>query len=468
MKINKYIILGLLVASVIGGCTESYVEGYNTSPNSPSEVQESNLLTATEVAVFGNVTGEFARVTSIWIQNQAGVSNQSQQEHATYQVYEGDNTNEWNSIYTDWLETAQNLIDQAGDENPYYKGMGLVLKAWGGGFASDMWGDVPFSEALQGTDILNPHYDTQEAVYGAIQTLLSDAITEFNKSESANVTLPGSDDLMLEGDIDQWKKLAWMLKARYANRLSKKNPTGSAADVLSYINSAGLVGNADNVYAKFGINPNNANQWYAFYLQRGNYMAMGEYFIDKLVANSDPRLSYYAALSPDELYEGSPADTRIPNETASPIGTYLNVNNGPVPMVTYAEMKFLQAEAYLRQSSPDAASAAAAYNDGVKASVLAVTGSAASGNFLNNHASLVAGDMDLEQVIGGKYDALFSQVEIWTDWIRTGYPTLVANPDPLARSGGIPYRFPTCIDERLYNTNAIVVNDIYEKPWFAE
>jgi hypothetical protein len=63
-----------------------------------------------------------------------------------------------------------------------------------------------------------------------------------------------------------------------------------------------------------------------------------------------------------------------------------------------------------------------------------------------------------------KYKALFTQVEVWTDWRRTGFPALSPNPD--GNVSGIPKRLPTSVDERNYNTNAIVETNLLKKMWF--
>lgn len=449
-------------------CTESYIEGVDVSPNSPGEVLESNILAAAEVALFGNLTGELARLSSIFVQSQAGIKDQPLNELGTYKIYEGDNVNEWGSVYDDWMESAQNLIDQAGDVNPYYKGIGLVLKAWAGAVAADVWGDVPFSEALQGIDNLNPKFDTQQEIYASVQTILSEGITELGKAESANTALPGEDDYIFGGDASKWIKMAWVLKARYANRVSKKSAS-SADDVLTYLTNANLTGIEDNAYAKFGAKANNANQWYAMYTLRSGYMGMGAFLVDRLAANSDPRLPFYSSDKDVEGtvvgYVGSSPNTEEANINASVIGPYLNGSAQPVPIVTYEETKFLEAEAQLRKSNPDGA--ATAYNAGVLASVMAVTGADAPADFITNHASKAAGDMTLETIMLGKYDALFSQLEVWSDWRRTGFPALVPNQSPIANDGGIPYRLPTPIDERTTNANYQGVLDLYQKPWFA-
>ena len=135
-------------------------------------------------------------------------------------------------------------------------------------------------------------------------------------------------------------------------------------------------------------------------------------------------------------------------------------------MVNNNEVKFLKAEAYLIKENKTMA--ATSYNNGVKASVKWATGTDAPAALVSNMASKAAADIDLETIMLGKYDAMFTSVEVWNDWRRTGYPVLTPNPDPLANSNGIPYRFPSCISERTYNSNAVIVSSLYEKPWFAE
>jgi len=470
----KKIIFQLLLACTVAfsSCTKSFVDGYDISPNNPSKVQLSNLLTATEVSVIGNVTGELARTSSIFMQSQAGISNQSSTNIAVYKLGEGDNVNEYWSIYTDWMETATNLSSQAGDKSPYYNGIGLVLHAWAGAFTTDIWGDVPFSKAIKGLDNLNPEFDSQENIYKQAQNELSEAIKLFSKSADLNESTPGEDDVFYSGDIAAWTKLAWALKARYFNRVSLRY--SYAADSALVCISKSFTSKDDNLYAKFGTIPSNVNQWYGMYLQRQGYMAMGEYFIERMKANEDPRLPLYANLDASSGYSGSPADTRNINLEASPIGPYFvgpmdaegapTVGNLPVAMVTYEELLFISAEAKFKKN--DFAGAATDFNEAVKTSVLVVTGKDAPASFVTAQASKDASTITLETIIAGKYDALFTQVEVWSDWRRTGFPVLVPNQDPKADSKGIPLRFPTIIDERLYNTNAKAVQDNYAKLWF--
>ena len=61
---------------------------------------------------------------------------------------------------------------------------------------------------------------------------------------------------------------------------------------------------------------------------------------------------------------------------------------------------------------------------------------------------------------------MFTQPEVWADWRRTNLPAITPNPD--GKTDGIPRRFATCIDERLYNSNAVIISDLLTPVWWDE
>ena len=456
------ILLFVTILSVTTGC-KKYTEGFDVSPNQPAEVTPSLLLSHSELAVMVHYTGQLSRVPSIITQQSAGTDFQFI-DVANYLIQEGDNINEWNSIYAAGLATDKTLIDLAGEANPHYRGIAKVLKAMELGLATDVWGDIPNSEALrasEGEAFYNPRFDAQQSVIADIQSMLTSAINDLNPSKS-NVLLPGTDDFIHGGDVNKWIKTAWMLKARYANRLSKRDPNGSATNALSYIASAGLTNSDDDANAVFGTNGNELNQWYSFNNTRVNYMKMGKYLIELLKSISDPRLSFYATTDDDGNYSGTAPDSS--NTNTSNLGAYYGSEDSPLPLITYAEMKFIEAEANLRLGNTQAA--ADAHNAGVIASVEKVTGATIDPAYLVAQASETIGTITLEKIMTHKYIALFTQVEVWSDWRRTNYPTLTPNPNGVVN--GIPRRFVTPFDERINNTNATVVSDILKPVWWDE
>jgi len=464
MAMKKTIVPILLAVLFSVVSCERFVEGWDDSPNNPTRATAPLLLSETEVATFMYYTGQLTRTPSIFIQHTAGTQFQMA-DMADYLLLEGSNVNEWEGIYTNCLMNEQLLINDYGDPNPYYAGVAKILKAMALGLLTDLWGDIPNREALQGltgvsTVELNPHFDTQETVIQDIQSLLSEGIADLSRPAEDNVIVPGADDYIFGGDPVAWINTAWILKARYANRLSKRNPASSATEALSFLSN--IDPTLPDMMAIHGEESNEENQWYAFQLDRGNYMQMGEFFIELLKSINDPRLAYYALPNLDGEYTGT-AKNDISTST-SDWGPYVGTSGDTdLPLVTWFEAKFIEAESNLRLGNAD--EAAAAYNDAVKASVLKVTG-ASDPAFEALYASEDGGSISLEKIMTQKYIAMFTQPEAWADWRRTNLPVLEPNPD--GSVAGIPRRFPTCRSERNYNSNAVVVSNILTPVWWDE
>ena len=292
--VSVLILISLLTTT---GC-KKFVDGYDESPNSPSEVTPQLLLSNAQVAYFSTMNGQLSRQSAILTQQVVGLEFQAKDVN-DYQIDENTNGNEWDVIYTNGLVNLKKLYTQSGVKNPYYQGISRVLTAMFLGTASDLWGDIPNREAVNGMEgNYNPAYDKQEDVIKDIQLYLDEAITLFNKTEAENTILPSTDDLIFAGDMAAWKATASVLKARYYNRLSKRDAGASADNALTALAdayAAGFTSNASNCNANFGTNSNEYNQWYAYtQVDRRGYIRMGSMVTDTLNAMNDPRLEFYA------------------------------------------------------------------------------------------------------------------------------------------------------------------------------
>lgn len=460
---KKILILLLLPFLLLNTGCEKYNEGYDTSPNLPSEVTPSLLLAHCEVALMVQYTGQLARVSSILTQQSAGTDFQFA-EVADYNLKEEDNINEWNDVYTTGLVSMKRLVEITGDASPHYRGIARVMMAMELGIATDFWGDIPNRDALgaqSGSENWNPRFDAQALVIQDIQTLLDQAIVDLNPANS-NVNIPGADDFIFGGDAEKWLRTAWILKARYANRLSKKDASGSATLALTYLNNAGLTSSSDDAMAIFGENGNELNTWFAFNTSRGNYMKMGKTMVEMLKGISDPRLPFYAAATPGGEYLGTAPDSV--NTNTSNLGPYYGSATSPLPLVTFVEAKFIEAEANHRLGNMQ--EAADAYNAAVIASVEKVTGAAAPAPYVLANASETAASINLTKIMTQKYLGMFTQPEVWADWRRTNIPALVPNGN--SNLSGIPRRLVTSKDERINNSNAVVVSDLLKPVWWDE
>lgn len=424
---NRYLIkLGtiLLLAVFISSCEKWIDPKINEDPDSVVDVPYNLLLPSIEVDLGYVIGGMDVRgVAGMWTQYVAGMTQQAATMGKNYNITEADVTNLWNSLYNGSMMDLTIFIEKTGDANPQARGAGKVLLAYALGSTTDLFGDIPYTEAFKGNAALKPKYDTQQSIYAVINTLLTEGIDDLGTANDANAVPFGStsNDLIYNGNIPKWIAAAHSLRARYAIHLSKKGTVDYAAVLADC--AAGITGNADDFQMPFGATESNANPLYEFDVQRPNYVGASTLFTTH--AAGDPRL---------EVFVGG----------GKVFGTFYGSINSPVPFMTYVETQFIVAEAQLRKASPSQALANTAYDAAVTASLakFSITDAA----WLTANTSGVLGDRNIQNIIEAKYIAMFMQMEGYNDFRRTGWPVLV----PTA-GATIPVRFPYCTDERLYN-----------------
>lgn len=464
MKRNKIYILSLTVLiSGIFSCKKG--DDLYISPNAPTKATASTLLSGIEVGTFNNLEGGTTRQASIFMQHNSGVLGQAL-EPELYAPTESDMDNYWNGLYLN-MNNCKILMDQFGSESPYYKGIAEVIMVMNLGVATDMWGDVPYTEALKGTETgenLMPKFDSQQSVLASIQTLLDDAIVNLAKPASSNASVPAGDDFIYNGNPKAWTKLAYTLKARYYSRLSKKG--GFDANMMLTYLSKGIASNADNCYAIHGSGGSEGNQW-ASYLDNRAYVVASQTLIDSLGNMNDPRTPQYFDTTGVGEAVGNPLGDLDPGVSywgpyvggLSP-GDQLTDPSKHIVLVSYAEAKFLEAEAKVRLND---ASAFNTLNDAIKASVQEVTEGADDGSSVANYTAL---NTSLRTVITEKWKAMFTTpVEAYAAYRITGFPNL--KPNPNAKLPYIPKRLPTAQAERVSNPNALTPS-LGTPVWYAE
>jgi hypothetical protein len=441
-NIIKKIGLFFLLAAMISSCDKWIDTDINVSPNNPADVTLALLLPSTQSAIAYTYGGDMTRYQSMWMQHLSGVDRQSFASER-YSILDSDVNNLWNTLYGGALKNLLILEEKAVEqEAKHYEGVAKVMTAFAMMNITSVWGDVPYSEALRGETNMKPAYDSQEAVYGAINTMLDQAIGLFGEANPAGVAAPGGSDLIYGGDIAKWTKLAKTLKVRAALHLAKRNGMGPVRDA---INAGGLIAEGDDFEFVFGSSANEWNPRYQFDTERGD-IRVSATIVDLMNATGDPRLAgYFAANEDGDIVGSSPGGAVV---TASWIGPAYASQNSPVFFFPYFELKFVEAEAFF---DTDKDKAAAAYNDGVKAS-LAKHG-VSDATWEADNAAETAASITMEKIMMGKYIANFLSLETWTDWRRTGMPNLAIPAGATLNETPRRYIYPT--DENLYNTDNV-------------
>nr|WP_315242330.1 SusD/RagB family nutrient-binding outer membrane lipoprotein [uncultured Flavobacterium sp.] len=467
-KYIKNIILATFSISLLVGC-QTELDTFNDNPNDPSTSNPSLLIAAMELGTFQTHSSGLMRNAGIFTQHLQGTNVGQLGAIGKYIVNEGAVNNEWNLIYGTTLMNGHILNRDFAENFPYYNGIGQVLTAINLGYATDMWGDVPYDEAfLAAEGNQTPKYNTQQEIYERLQTILDKAIVNLSKPVASNEELPGKDDFIFNGSATQWIKVARVLKARYALRLTSVD-ANAAQKALDYVTAAGMTSNNDDANTYFIGEQNSLNQWYSFENDRSTYLRMGKYFVDYLVTNNDPRLPFMVDIDENLGYSGNAPEDDETVETSYIGGFLSSYNEDPngqrgfashdwqIGIVTYAEAKFIEAEAKARLGQTGVQ---AALQQAVTASVTKITGVAPSGTFLANATTT----FDIANIIQQKYIALFLTMEPYNDYRRTGFPALIPNQNSDTKT--IAVRLPTPSDERQYNRNATVVSNVTTKLWW--
>ncbi len=161
----------------------------NSTPNNPTSVPPSVLLPPTTIGIAFASTNDLSRATSLLVQHIAGIASQA----ADYDVYklEGYFDNQWNfELYNGSINNLIKLIDDHGATSPVYSGIAKLQLAYAFSMLTDLWGDVPYSQAGRGLKFGTPRFDKQQDIYqgnaaDSIQSLfdlVKDGIADLDKA----------------------------------------------------------------------------------------------------------------------------------------------------------------------------------------------------------------------------------------------------------------------------------------------
>jgi hypothetical protein len=374
--------------SLSNGCQEFL--DVNTNPNAPQIVSANLYLPAMEhwMVTAPQYDARFiGRYAQEWSLSYAQTS-LSTWDRMGYDPGSDNGAEQWRDVY--W-SLGQNLVDMntkaEAEERWDVLGVGLVLKAWGWQALTDMHGEIIVKEAIDQTRSVFD-YDTQDYTYTEIQRLLNEAIKNLARTDGkVDQTYLAKTDKLYGGDRAKWTKLAYGMLALNLNHYSNK-AAYKPADVIAAVDKS-FASNADDALFTYpGIDPLFADLNFLG-PKRGNFNSYRQTrFVLGLMDGSvfggtvDPRMSRMLAPSPDGQYRGVDINvvgtgalttTQIPNNFFGNAGTvgvglpgrYLFADKAKIPVMTYAQLQFIKAEAAYR--SGDKPTALAAYKNAIAA-----------------------------------------------------------------------------------------------------
>lgn len=461
----------------ISGCSD-YLD-VNDTPNNPLEVSPAVLLAnglGGSAFADGN---ELNRFTSVIMSYLTGTAN-SPLQYDIYNTTGADFGNQWNGeLYNGALISYKHLIERGVETgSPYYSGIGKIMLAYTFSLTTDVWGDVPYSHALQGLDDTQPRVDSQRDIYlgnsaQGIQSLFDltrEGLTDLNAATSALV--PGTDDLVYGGTIASWKRAGNTLLLKFAMTISKREPALAASVINEVIAGNNYINdNAQNLAVRFGsaVGSQSPIHQYVNVTTFRDDMIMSTRFLTLLQGLNDPRIPQMVT-SPgakfttlDNGYRGT---LPTPSTSWSRWGTAVTGAGGvgPVRLVTNAQRAFIFAEAALTipgVTLPAGKNANDYYQEGIRAhmadmglattAVNAYFSDVANVNRVNLNGTV---DNQVSQIITQKYISWTGNgIEAWNDWRRTGYPVLLPHQNAVGVDGTRPVRAVYTNNEMSRNPN---------------
>lgn len=355
-----------------------------------------------------------------------------------------------------------------------YAAVAKIMNVFNFAYITDLYGDIPYSEALlsKTKQNIHPKYDLQESIYPDLLRQLKEANDTL--AVSAN-PINEANDVLYHGDATKWRKFANSLRLRLLMRASKTH-TSAFADMQEIVNDKAkypvFESNEDDAEIPY-LGGSNDFKWAGGPTNAGggdfgefNKRKPSKELVDFLLQRDDPRLPVLVAPVAGDVaaatvdhnnYVGVPNSISAPydynggDEHISLLASIFNEDQNSsvrASMMTYPEVCFILAEAAQKGgiTVPDE-TAESLYKAGI-ASSMKYWGVELTDGYYNQPS--VSYDGSLKQLIGQKWMALFIKgAEGWFDYRRTGFPEFTVGP--IAAQSTIPNRFIYPDAERQLN-----------------
>ncbi len=464
----KSMILKTALAVVAGASLASCGDfgDINENPNKPTSAYTSYLFSsvARHTPYIWNDEGFTSSRTGtyynpVYLLYPQYIAERQSVQYGTMNLFTASTTNTYRYI----LKNLKDIIDMNTDDatknevsvssfgsNANQIGVSRTLMGYFYLHMTDIFGMIPYSEALQGEANLTPKLDTQEEIYKGVIADMKEAYSQMDASGSLNATY----DIIYGGDIAKWKKLNATVRMLAAIKLSDIDPTNGKQWFVEAYNDGAIEDNDDNFVYYYYANTDNENPLYSnvYTSGRADY-APNKAFVDTLNVVNDPRRAVYFSKNQNGEYKGIPlgiksADVSNYNADNSDFAPAMLAQDAPLTMYSAARVLLVEAEAAVRgwinadaKSLYEKAIAASftakglTYTDDVLQNYLGQAGVKFQGTD-DNKIMLIA----KQRWINGYFE---DGVEAWSDWRRLDYPVIVTGPYAKELSiNHVPYRIP--------------------------
>lgn len=461
MKRIKYYIASLLVSVLLlQGCSDSFFD-INVDPNNPADVTPALALPSGISGTAYVLGGYYSALGGFWSQQYAQAPAASQWlEWENYNLTEDDFNRQFTSLYAGALndyEYVRKTTSSTG--NWKYYTIATLMQAYTFQVLADLYDEIPYTEALKGTENLQPKYDKGDVVYSSLLTRIDEATSkDFTLS---TVKTPGAEDLVFGGEIEKWIKFANTLKLKIYLRYVVKDPNKYKTQIEALLAQNNFL-TEDAKIISFKAEQTGYNPFYNTFVDRltGNINA-NKNLMDSLNAYNDPRKSkiFTASVTGANFNAVATGNSKnLSGKTIKDFATPTVGNTAPVYFFTKEEVLFLVAEAQARYGTASAAETA--FKSAVSASLVSLGLTA---------DAIVIPYNGLKSIMVQKWISSTNKnnIEAFFDYNRTGYPKMDESLTSTFNPGQRPKRLFFPDNERKTNPNTPTKVALYKPVWWA-
>jgi hypothetical protein len=458
---SKKIRIGLMafMALCVGACTLDF-EKINSDPTLVTEdiIRPSMLFTSVlKYSVFSTYNLSIIAEYSGYYSNGASGS-----------IFQNANWNDpFNQYYRNYLINTAEIIRLTAND-PKLINQNSIARIWKAllfAQLTDLYGDVPYFEAVQKVDnvINQPKYDSQQDIYKDLLKELKESAAALNADPA--LASFGAADILMQGNVDKWRRFANSLRLRLATRIRYADEAVAKQHIAEVITAPLIDDNAFNVFLTTTNGSDTRNRNPLWNDPLNEYPQSVSFTVSEtLKMLKDPRLPIFLVPATDGVsgYRGRPIAV-LPDEKNYTIENsasqqqYFREAVYPIMVMNAAEVSFLRAEAALAGYTNE--NAQMLFTKGITQSLAQYKVSAAATTaYLATAAATLKGTQEekLEQVITQKFLGNYFQIdEGYAEFRRTGYPKIWTGGDKGSTGGEIPRRLTYPLDEYSKNENSI-------------
>lgn len=292
MKFIYKIFVSISMLFLVSSCGDMFDLDINEDPNNPTQASNNLLLTQAQFTLMDLLAGGVNNNQLGFV----GILASGDSWNLAQTSYNGF----WTTMYSGPLKDIEGLIqaNQGATASPQYLGIAQLMKAYAVSTMVNLFGDIPYSQALKGDaseKVISPTFDDDAAVYADAFKLIDEGIKNVTATFKP---IPVNGDLIYSGNTDRWAEFGRTLKLRMLLNTRLVN-TNAKADIEALITENKLIStDAEDFTFQFSKTFSSAfdprHPWYeSTYTGPNGFTYILHQPIVEMLLDKDPRFSYY-------------------------------------------------------------------------------------------------------------------------------------------------------------------------------